>query len=463
MGRWDEIHTFRYSGMRADLSSGAVSFDYTAEGFGTSHAFTDQFCFPPPPTPLDDEVADTVRLVLELLNVAVGLSYFKLMAPRRVELGSVRLAPTARRWAVQLYRQGLAQFAYRHDLPHILDLDLDGSDGPEATARSDVASHARRPLVAVGGGKDSIVSVEALKAAGRHPAVFALRPVPLLEEILELTEVPAFKVRRVLDKRAAPILKEQGGYKGHVPVTAVNTLAAVVTALLNGLGPVVMSNERSASAANVEWHGRPINHQWAKSLEAETLLRNALTAQAGLTNTCFSLLRGMSELHIAQLYAKIDGYDTKMTSCNNAFRFFARRSERWCNDCDKCRFVFLALAPFVERRRLIGIFGADLFDDLRSLIGYRELLGLSGFKPFECVGEVLESRVALGLLANDPGWAGSPVVAALSREIGQLPSAAEIAQVFTAVPPRFAPEAYALALADMQQRAEAMGSQPRLA
>ena len=65
-----------------------------------------------------------------------------------------------------------------------------------------------------------------------------------------------------------------------------------------------MSNERSASDPNLIWNGHEINHQWSKGVEAEGLLRAALAAHAGLTEPYFSLLRSLSELHIARLFAE---------------------------------------------------------------------------------------------------------------------------------------------------------------
>ena len=132
---------------------------------------------------------------------------------------------------------------------------------------------------------------------------------------------------------------------------------------------------------------------------AEGLLRAALTAHGGLTEPYFSLLRPLSELHIAQLFARYDAYDDVVTSCNTAFKLHDPTA-RWCGDCPKCRFVFLALAPFMDRARLTRIFGTDLFADPAQVPGYLELLGIDAHKPFECVGEVEESLVALGLLAE---------------------------------------------------------------
>lgn len=80
-------------------------------------------------------------------------------------------------------------------------------------------------------------------------------------------------------------------------------------------------------------------------------------------------------------------------------------------------FRFLALAPFMEKEQLIRIFGHNLLDDLSQKRGYEELLGLSAFKPFECVGEIEESALAFLMLADNPVWCGDAVIGALADQV----------------------------------------------
>jgi len=460
--RWSDIHTFAYTGLRFDPATGIVEFDYLLRGSGQSLSFTDAITFPVPARLPEPDALVTFHRVLQLLYVAVGTIYYKSVAPPAVELRAVRLTPAASRWARQLYRQGLAEFAYRWNLPHVLELDLIGQSAPPPDHRRDLAVAGRAPLVAIGGGKDSIVSLEAMRAAGLRPATFAVQrqPTPLLSELMALAGGPALLVNRAQDPRLTALLRSNSVRIGHVPVTAINSLIGAAAAALHGLGPVVMSNERSADEGNLRWQGHEVNHQWSKGEVAEALLRDALDEHAGLANGCFSLLRGMSELHIAQLFATTTGYDTVVTSCNYAFRMSHQgRGGRWCHDCAKCRFTFLALAPFLARARLVGIFGQNLLDDTRHIHGYRELLGLTGHKPFECVGEIAECRVAAELLAENPQWASARVVAELAREMrrppARQPPPAAVTEVFTARPPRFVPPVYAAALAAMQAAASA--------
>ena len=58
-----------------------------------------------------------------------------------------------------------------------------------------------------------------------------------------------------------------------------------------------------------------------------------------------------------------------------------------------------------------------MLDDERQLAGYRELVGLTGHKPWDCVGEIAESRAALLWLAAKPEWSTTKIVQALAPEV----------------------------------------------
>lgn len=452
MADWSDIQVCNLPGMSFDLASGTASFEYELIGATRTLRFTETVTLPVPAKPaLDAATLDALDRVLDLLYVAASTSYYKVAAPPRVDLSSLRLPEPALRWARALFQHGLGEFAYRNNLPHVLDLEAvagpegTGPGGHPAAALSGRAG--RAPLVCVGGGKDSIVSIEAVKAAGFEPAVFAVNPNPIITAVMEVSGQPVLQARRKIDPRLFEA-NAAGALNGHIPVTAINSLIAVATALVVGYGPVVMSNERSASVGNLTWQGREINHQWSKGLPAETLLRDALTVHAGLADAYFSLLRGMSELHIASLFARIEAYDNVVTSCNAAFKL-SDASARWCGNCDKCRFVFLALAPFTDRDRLVGIFAKDMLADAAQLPGYQELCGLTAHKPFECVGDTDECLVALWMLTGDPQWSDAPVVRLLAERVptAAWPSDGVRASVLHGDAPNHVPPSYAQALA----------------
>jgi len=422
---------FRCTELTVEDSSGEVTLGYQLDGgSGPAIGFTERLRFPAGLAELGGERREAFLAVLRLLHVVAGVSYFKAAAPPTVDLGTYRFTAAELAYLGGVYRHGLREFAYRNDLPAVLEtrFTADGADpvpAPDAAPATWFAVDAP-PLVPCGGGKDSIVSTEAMIRSGRNPVAFAVNPNSIIAGVVAASGLELLPVTRTLDRRLFE-LNRRGAYNGHVPVTAVNSLLAVATSIQHGLGPVVMSNESSASSPNLYWHGEPVNHQWSKGAEAEQALQAALHSRLGVSGLYFSLLRHLNEMQIAQLFTGTTAYDGVLTSCNNAYTIDRPATERWCGNCPKCRFVFLALAPFAGVDRLVGIFGTDLLRDESQLPGYRELLGIDSYKPFECVGEIPESQAAVVRLGELADWRDAAVVRRLVAELDPpLPAWSEV-------------------------------------
>jgi hypothetical protein len=161
-------------------------------------------------------------------------------------------------------------------------------------------------------------------------------------------------------------------------------------------------------------------------------------------------LRPLSEIEIARRFSRYPTYFGVFRSCNTAFRQAREaRGRHWCCDCPKCRFVFLALSPFVAKPDLINIFGRNLLDDETQSDGFAELCGLRANKPFECVGETSESACVMSYLADHPDWRDDRVVRRLNQEFPSLRDggSAEFRTLFEIRHPHRVPAAY-LAMLD---------------
>jgi hypothetical protein len=174
----------------------------------------------------------------------------------------------------------------------------------------------------------------------------------------------------------------------------------------------VVANEGSADAPTRVVAGRAINHQYSKTSAFAALHAAALT-EAGAGVRVVSPIRPLGELAVARAAAGLPGLTAAVTSCNAAFSLTAPAAA-WCGTCAKCRFVQLALAPFAPRERLVADLGFDALADPAQVDGFRALLD-PATRPFECVGTIEESRLALELLADDPDWRDATAVAALAR------------------------------------------------
>lgn len=355
--------------------------------------------------------------VLRLLSLAASLSYYKALVPSTYSVPG-GLTPSERHFLTEVITGGLGEFAYRNDRPDALRPTIEAPELPEPETTSDITGGTTvpatggdptRPLVAVGGGKDSIVTIEALRDVevdgGRvDQTLFSVNSYAPITATAEAAELDLLVARRRLDPLLFE-LNDAGALNGHVPVTAVNSLIGVLTALRTGHDAVVFSNEASSSFGNVRWEGTDVNHQWSKGIGFERLLVDAL---AGTGVTYFSFLRPLTELAIMRQFARLVDYHPVFTSCNRAFHLDESRRRLWCGECPKCHFVFLCLAPFLGRDDLLAIFsGRDLLADPAQHDGFLDLLNAGGrMKPFECVGEPDECRAALTMLSRHPDWAG---------------------------------------------------------
>ncbi len=403
------FQTFRF--LERELApDGRVTLDYALDD---ELFFTERFALPVP-EPLGEEQLRGAEGLLALLHWVAGVSYFKAALPSSISCESGAPSPAAAALLEALYSQGLGELAYRNGLTALPRPPF--PRGPAETGRATPPQRLDSVLVPVGGGKDSAVAIEVMRRSGARLALFSIGDAPPIARTAEVAGLPHLIAERTLDPLLFD-LNRAGAINGHVPVTAIVTCAALLTAELLGFDAVAMANERSASSGNLRWDGVEINHQFSKSLAAERLL-SAAVAETGAGVRQFSILRPASELAIARAFARMERYHGAFTSCNAIFRIDSSlRTASWCRDCPKCRFVFLAMAPFVGPERLRELFGADLLDDEAQFEGFALLAASGGHKPFECVGEEQESLAAMRLLARDGRWREHRVVRRLAEEV----------------------------------------------
>ena len=361
------------------------------------------------------EVLDRIYRLIFLMS---GVSYYKAFIPKLLTCDAFELDAETSEFLHKFYEKGLAEFAYRNGLSlrgHF-HFRSGGAPAPSPIAL-DLSNNA---LVPVGGGKDSIVTIECLKQSGQPLILFALGDADPINACIAAAGLPFIRVRRQLDQTLFE-LNQAGALNGHVPITGILSAIAFAGAVMSCCNAVAMSNEHSASAPNLQFDGIDINHQYSKSFEFEQDFAEYVERFISPNIRYFSLLRPLSEIEIARRFSKLSRYFGVFQSCNTAFRQSrAARARRWCGNCPKCRFVFLALAPFVPKQQLLGIFDRNLLDDLAQCDGFAELCGLQQHKPFECVGETSESAAVLAYLGDHLDWREDSVVRQLHEKFPSL-------------------------------------------
>ncbi len=433
---------FRYDGYDIDAPRQSITCRYAAAG----HHFTEEFTFEPGGD-WDDPAVQAAARILYLL---AGVSYYKTTAAPLVDLGDLQTTAAERAFLTAYYLKGLGEFAYRNGLD-LRALEVTGPDAASATGSAGAAYDPvpDRPLIPFGGGMDSIVTVAAL--AGDHPEAALCVVEPLGERFAAIEDAAAvtgLPVRRV-GRRIDPMVRrsdELGFLNGHVPVTAIVTAAALVAAVLDRRDAVVLSNEWSASVPTLIDDGLAVNHQWSKSEEFERAFGDLVLGALGPRVSVFSYLRPRTELWVSQEFARLTEYHLVFRSCNRAFHQDPRRRlDHWCGRCDKCCFVDLILSPFMERAHLRAVFGGgEPLDDPGNEERFEALLGLgAGTKPFECVGDVDESRAAVMLAAARPDRADAPLLARLRDALGPPAAGADHAALLAPRGPHRIPDRYA--------------------
>jgi UDP-N-acetylmuramoylalanine--D-glutamate ligase len=363
---------------------------------------------------LKDLPAGLLDRVLESVHLMLGISYYKLYCPEKVEIPYALSKEQAEFWTT-IYKKGLGEFAYRNKLDprKFAKFPFKKSARPEAVdfPRKD------RSLLGIGGGKDSIVAGELLKEAGKDFDAFLAdteRSSPIVSAVVKIMGVKSLSLMRHLDPQVFEA--HPGALNGHVPISGVFAFLGLLAAVLYDYRYVVVGNEQSSNFGNVQYKGMEVNHQWSKSEEFEALLQGYTRDFLTPDITYFSLLRPFYEIRIAEMFVRYPQYFPVFSSCNRSFRVHkARPTDRktglidretglrpvWCCECAKCVFVFTMLSAFLSKKDLLKIFGKDLYEDKALEPLFKDLLGEGTMKPFDCVGTFEEMRAAYAMAKGE--------------------------------------------------------------
>ena len=406
-----------------------MHYQILADGFERSFIETVQF----PGAPNIDEFSSdrkaALARALQILHVIAGVSYFKATNPPTLEFAKPgKMDAALAELANAVYTHGLAEFCYQNQTEVRASF---AADAPVLAPAPALALEARA-LVAIGGGKDSLVSIEALKKGNVPACAVWIGSSELIQGAAKASGLATLNIKRSVSP-ALFALNSEGALNGHVPVTAINSAILLVAAVLYGYQHIIFSNEASANAATLIHQGKAVNHQWSKSAAFEHAFARLVQDSVASNLQYFSLMRPYRELAITAKFAKFQQYDTVFSSCNRNFKILgAKPASRWCGQCPKCHFVFLALAPFVSKPRLLAIFGRNLLDDLALAPNFDALIEWQGaHKPFECVGEAQESTAAFVGLSARADWQEDALVQRFASEIRphllhDLPSLSEL-------------------------------------
>ena len=368
----------------------------------------------------DPRVDAVVNKLAFRLGLVELLSYWKTCCPAKIIIEAAPLSTNEHPFWIGLLRKGLGEFFFLNNIPPSIDVRLESDEATESnnethgkqSFKHDLQQNQSElkhsaSLVMVGGGKDSITSLEILKTLRESTKApfhaFTLNPIQSSISAINTADCDShLTCTRTIDPKLFE-LNRLNYFNGHTPFSALLAFASSLTAYLNNIQFVFSSNESSASEGNTHYNGFEINHQYSKSLEFETEFRTLLE-NLSVPVSYASLLRPLNELQICKLFSRSKDYHSLFQSCNRTQTIKAKRVAQeqgcltdvaWCGLCPKCIFTFLCLACFLDTRELAEIFGRLPSETDTFYSTVKDLAGQGEYKPFECVGTFEEVRACL--------------------------------------------------------------------
>lgn len=319
------------------------------------------------------------------------ISYWKSACPEKVIIKPYKLYPEQIKFWKKIYYHGLGEFFYLNsievDETNFMQIECEADYYPPF---SEIEFNDKQAIIPIGGGKDSVVSLELFKKSAYKTAAFIVNP---REASLNTASIAGYNDENliIVQRKIHPQLlelNEKGFLNGHTPFSAMLGFLTAYISALTGMKHIALSNESSANESTVE--NTKINHQYSKSFEFEEDFRKYVNDWISPEINYFSLLRPLSEMQIAKLFAQSPQYFSKFRSCNAG-----SKNDLWCGNCPKCLFTWIILSPFISQEKLGQIFGSNLMNNKDLHKSFMELIGEAEIKPFECVGTVEEVNLSL--------------------------------------------------------------------
>ena len=385
MNKFEELRekypVFNYDGYKINRNAETINIEYN---FSIDNLDSFKTCWTIPYKNINSEkILDKLIFSLGLVE---AISYYKLTCAKQINIKCNKLTLNQIKFFKKLFYNGLGEFMFKNNIniseDELFKFNYDETNEEvlhDSSAYKDI-------LVPVGGGKDSCVSIELLK--NNNITLFSINPNETIKNVINVSNINNdIKVERKLDNKILDY-NSKGFLNGHTPFSAIVAFSTFITAYLNGIKYIALSNESSANESTVK--GSSINHQYSKSLEFENDFINYAKSLTDSDIHYFSFLRPLKEIQIASLFSKFDKYHSVFRSCN-----VGSKKGIWCSACAKCLFVYIVLCPFIKEEALIKIFGKKVLDNKELEEDFKGLIGVNENKPFECVGTRLEVLAAL--------------------------------------------------------------------
>jgi len=340
---------------------------------------------------------DEIQGLIFNIGLIELLSYWKAVCSQRIVIHNYLFDNAQQNWWKKLYYKGLGEFFYQNEIDCTYEDFVQFSFAEEAKPYSNLhfkkIKASQKAIVPIGGGKDSVVTLEELRTE-KEVVPFIINPRNATLDCARVADFSTLHDIVILEREIDPYLltcNKQGFLNGHTPFSAMLAFYTLLVSYGTKIRSIALSNEASANEPTVP--GTEVNHQYSKSLEFEEDFRDYILNSMNDCSCYYSYLRSFSELQIAEKFSQYPQYFPVFRSCNAG-----SKGDKWCCNCPKCLFTYIILAPFIDKNTRLQIFGEDLLNKPEMETFFNQLIGKETTKPFECVGTVEEVASALKML-----------------------------------------------------------------
>ena len=203
------------------------------------------------------------------------ISYWKCACPENVIIKCGKLNSDQIDFWKKLYFNGLGELFYRNKIKTDINSFMNiQSTGDKDFHYEKIDDESFGYIVPIGGGKDSVVTLETLPLDRNSDLCLIINPKPVTLKCASLAgfdDNHIIEIKRVIDKNLID-LNSKGFINGHTPFSAMLAFTSYFVAYLLGKKYISLSNENSANESNVK--GENINHQYSKSFKFECDFEN---------------------------------------------------------------------------------------------------------------------------------------------------------------------------------------------
>ena len=199
------------------------------------------------------------------------ISYWKSTCSPNVIIECGYLNQEQINWWKKLYFYGLGELFYTNNIETNINdfMKIKCTTEENNITYDKIDDFSDGYIIPIGGGKDSVVTLEVLKVDRKKDYTLIINPKKTTLECAKIAEFDSnniIEVYREIDSNLIE-LNKKGFINGHTPFSAMLAFVSYFIAYLLSKKYLALSNENSANESNVV--GKKINHQYSKSFEFE--------------------------------------------------------------------------------------------------------------------------------------------------------------------------------------------------